>query len=92
METVIANDRVIEHDDVRNMLSLDAETIDYLESRQNNKNRFFYMFWFSPHADCPSPKWQGKSGLGDDFVMQTDTYSQQSTRRCIKSVNMKIRF
>ena len=77
METVIANDRVIEHDDVRNMLPrLTQKTIDYLESRQNNKKPFFlYVPLGSPHTPIvPSPEWQGKSGLGDygDFVMQTD--------------------
>jgi len=77
MEAVIANDRVIEHDDVRNMLPrLTQKTIDYLESRQNNKKPFFlYVPLGSPHTPIvPSPEWQGKSGLGDygDFVMQTD--------------------
>jgi arylsulfatase A len=77
MEAVIENDRVIEHDDVINMLPrLTRKSVDYIESRAGNDQPFFlYLPLGSPHTPIvPSPDWQGKSGLGSygDFVMQTD--------------------
>lgn len=77
MEAVIENDRVIKHDAVINMLPrLTRKSVEYIESRKDNSNPFFlYVPLGSPHTPIvPSPKWQGKSGLGPygDFVMQTD--------------------
>lgn len=77
MEAVIENDRVIAHDDVINMLPrLTRKSVEYLDSRADNKTPFFlYVPLGSPHTPIvPTPAWQGKSGLGDygDFVMQTD--------------------
>jgi arylsulfatase A-like enzyme len=77
MEAVIENDKVIEHDDVINMLPrLTEKSVDYIASRAGNDQPFFlYLPLGSPHTPIvPSPKWQGKSGLGSygDFVMQTD--------------------
>jgi len=77
MEAIIEDDRVIEHDDVINMLPrLTRKAVEYIESRAGKKNPFFlYLPLGSPHTPIvPSPEWQGKSGLGKygDFVMQTD--------------------
>lgn len=77
MEAVIENDRVIEHDDTINMLPrLTRKSVEYIKSRQGKPEPFFlYLPLGSPHTPIvPSPKWKGKSGLGDygDFVMQTD--------------------
>jgi len=77
MEAVIENDRVIQHDEVINMLPrLTRKSVEYLDNRKNNPKPFFlYVPLGSPHTPIvPSPEWQGKSGLGSygDFVMQTD--------------------
>jgi arylsulfatase A-like enzyme len=77
MEAVIENDRVIEHDDVINMLPrLTEKSVEYIVSRAGKDEPFFlYLPLGSPHTPIvPSPDWQGKSGLGSyaDFVMQTD--------------------
>lgn len=77
MEAVIENDRVIEHDDVINMLPrLTRKSVEYIESRAGKAEPFFlYIPLGSPHTPIvPSPAWQGKSGLGSygDFVVQTD--------------------
>ena len=77
MEAVIENDRVIEHDEVINMLPrLTEKSVEYIESRAGKDEPFFlYLPLGSPHTPIvPSPGWQGRSGLGSygDFVMQTD--------------------
>jgi arylsulfatase A len=77
MEAIIETDRVIEHDDVVNMLPrLTRKSVEYIESRAGNDQPFFlYLPLGSPHTPIvPSPEWQGKSRLGSygDFVMQTD--------------------
>ncbi len=77
MEAVIENDRVIEHDDVINMLPrLTRKSVEYIDSRAGETEPFFlYLPLGSPHTPIvPTPEWQGKSGLGKygDFVMQTD--------------------
>jgi hypothetical protein len=82
MEAVIENDRVVEHDDVINMLPrLTKKSVAYIESRAGKDQPFFlYLPLGSPHTPIvPSPEWKGKSGLGSygDFVMQTDWSSSQ---------------
>lgn len=77
MKAVIENDRVIEHDDVINMLPrLTKKSVEYIDSRAGKDQPFFlYLPLGSPHTPIvPTPEWQGKSGLGKygDFVMQTD--------------------
>ena len=77
MEAVIENDRVIEHDDVINMLPrLTRKSVEYIESRAGKDVPFFlYLPLGSPHTPIvPTAEWEGKSGLGKygDFVMQTD--------------------
>lgn len=77
MEAVIENDRVIEHDEVVNMLPrLTEKSVEYIDSRKDEDAPFFlYIPLGSPHTPIvPSEDWKGKSGLGDygDFVMQTD--------------------
>jgi arylsulfatase A-like enzyme len=77
MEAVIKNDRVIEHDEVINMLPrLTKKSVEYIASRAGKDEPFFlYLPLGSPHTPIvPSLEWQGKSGLGSygDFVMQTD--------------------
>jgi arylsulfatase A len=77
MEAVIENDRVIEHDEVVNMLPrLTEKSVEYIDSRAGKDEPFFlYLPLGSPHTPIvPSPGWQGRSGLGSygDFVMQTD--------------------
>ena len=77
MQAVIENDRVIEHDEVINMLPrLTKKSVEYIDSRANSRQPFFlYVPLGSPHTPIvPTPEWQGKSGLGPygDFVMQTE--------------------
>lgn len=77
MEAVIENDRVIEHDEVINMLPrLTQKAVEYIDSRAAEDKPFFlYLPLGSPHTPIvPTPEWEGKSGLGKygDFVMQTD--------------------
>lgn len=77
MEAVIENGKVVEHDDVINMLPrLTKKAVEYVASRAGKAEPFFlYLPLGSPHTPIvPSPEWEGKSGLGKygDFVMQTD--------------------
>ena len=77
MEAVIEDDEVIAHDPPINMLPrLTRESVKYVESRKGKDEPFFlYVPLGSPHTPIlPTPKWQGKSGLGKygDFVMETD--------------------
>jgi arylsulfatase A len=77
MEAVVEDDEVIAHDPPINMLPrLTLESVKYVESRKGKEKPFFlYVPLGSPHTPIlPTPKWQGKSGLGKygDFVMQTD--------------------
>ncbi|MFG0290766.1 MAG: arylsulfatase [Rhodopirellula sp. JB044] len=77
MEAVTENDRVIEHDEVVNMLPrLTRKASEWIDSRAGDGEPFFlYVPLGSPHTPIvPSEQWKGKSGLGDygDFVMQTD--------------------
>ncbi|MBM80746.1 MAG: arylsulfatase [Planctomycetaceae bacterium] len=85
MKAVIENDRVIEHDDVINMLPrLTRKAVEYIESRAGKEEPFFlYVPLGSPHTPIvPTPEWQGKSGLGKygDFVMQTDNVLGEVTK------------
>ena len=77
MKAVIEGDKVIEHDEVINMLPrLARKSVEYINSRKGNDQPFFlYLPLSSPHTPIvPTAEFQGKSGLGDygDFVMQTD--------------------
>ena len=78
MEVIIENDKVIEHDEVINMLPrLTRKAVEYIDSRAADKETPFFLYvpYGSPHTPIvPSVEWQGRSGLGDyaDFVMQTD--------------------
>ena len=77
MDAIIENNRVIEHDDVSNMLPrLTKKSVEYIASREDDDQPFFlYLPLGSPHTPIvPTGRWKGKSGLGDygDFVMQTD--------------------
>ncbi|MDB4409142.1 arylsulfatase [Akkermansiaceae bacterium] len=54
---------------------LTDETTKFIADYDSEKPFFIYMPLPSPHTPIvPTPKWQGKSGLGQygDFVMQTD--------------------
>ena len=77
MEAVIENGKVVEHDEVINMLPrLTKKAVEYVASRAGKAEPFFlYLPLGSPHTPIvPSPEREGKSGLGKygDFVMQTD--------------------
>lgn len=77
METVIENDKVIDHMPTVKMLQfLGDHATSYIAEKANDKEPFFlYLALNSPHSPVvPSEKWQGKSGMGDyaDFVMETD--------------------
>ena len=77
MKAIIENNKVIKHDDVINFLPrCMQQSVRYIESRKGNDRPFFlYVPLGAPHTPIvPTPKWKGKSGLGDygDFVMQTD--------------------
>ncbi|MEO2047763.1 MAG: sulfatase-like hydrolase/transferase [Pirellulales bacterium] len=77
MKAVIENDRVIQHDDVVNMLPrLTKKTVEFIARQAGSKAPFFlYVPLGSPHTPIvPTAEWEGKSGLGQygDFVMQTD--------------------
>jgi arylsulfatase A len=76
MEAVIENDKVIQHDDVVNMLPrLTEKAVEFITRHADKSPFFLYVPLGSPHAPIvPSPEWEGKSGLGKygDFVMQTD--------------------
>ncbi|MDH3718325.1 MAG: sulfatase-like hydrolase/transferase [Planctomycetota bacterium] len=77
MEAVIENDRVIQHDNVDNMLPrLTRKSVEFIARQAGKKAPFFlYVPLGSPHTPIvPTPEWVGQSGLGKygDFVMQTD--------------------
>ncbi|WP_237742359.1 sulfatase family protein [Gayadomonas joobiniege] len=80
MQTLIHNDRVIEHINVVDMLPRTTEyAVDFINKNasnaKNGKPFFLYMAFGSPHTPIvPSKEWIGKSGLGKygDFVMMTD--------------------
>ena len=77
MEAVIEDDEVVAHDPPINMLPrLTRESVKYVDSRKDKEQPFFlYVPLGSPHTPIlPTPKWQGKSGVGKygDFVMETD--------------------
>jgi arylsulfatase A-like enzyme len=77
METVIENDKVIDHMPSIKMLQfLGKHASDYIAEKSKGDEPFFlYLALNSPHSPVvPSEAWQGKSGMGDygDFVMETD--------------------
>ncbi len=77
METVIENNKVIDHmPPIRMLQFLGDHACDYVADHAGDKEPFFlYLALNSPHSPVvPSEKWQGKSGMGDygDFVMETD--------------------
>jgi len=77
METVIENNKVIDHMPTIKMLQfLGDHACDYITEASTKKEPFFlYLALNSPHSPVvPSEKWQGKSGIGiyGDFVMETD--------------------
>ena len=77
METVIKNNKVIDHMPPIKMLQfLGDHATDYIAEEATKKEPFFlYLALNSPHSPVvPSEKWQGKSGMGAyaDFVMETD--------------------
>ena len=77
MKAVIENDRVVEHDNVINMLPrLARESVEFIARQKGKENPFLlYLPLNSPHTPIvPAADWQGKSGFGEyaDFVMQTD--------------------
>lgn len=56
---------------------LAEESVKFIESQSNEKPFFVYIPLPSPHTPIvPTPKWQGKSEVGDygDFMMQTDSF------------------
>ncbi|CAA6677541.1 MULTISPECIES: arylsulfatase [unclassified Lentimonas] len=64
--------------EVMNVLDeLTEKSVEFIQ-RQNSEQPFFaYLSLPSPHTPIvPTPKWQGKSGLGayGDFMMQTDDF------------------
>lgn len=90
METVIENDKVIDHMPTIKMLQLLADNASsYISKRANDEEPFFlYLALNSPHSPVvPSEKWQGKSGIGEygDFVMETDDVVGQVMRAIEKS-------
>ncbi|WP_372775413.1 arylsulfatase [Mangrovibacterium sp.] len=77
METVIKDNRVIDHMPTIKMLGfLGENATQYIADRSREDEPFFlYLALNSPHSPVvPSEQWQGKSGMGDyaDFVMETD--------------------
>lgn len=77
METVIENNKVIDHMPPIKMLQfLKQHACDYIAEKSKEKEPFFlYLALNSPHSPVvPSEAWQGKSGMGDygDYVMETD--------------------
>lgn len=77
METVIENDKVIDHMPTIKMLQFLGDNASaYIAKKSKETAPFFlYLALNSPHSPVvPSENWQGKSGLGDygDFVMETD--------------------
>lgn len=77
MEAVIDGNKVVQHDDVENMLPrLIDRSVKFIKSREDSEQPFFlYVPFGSPHTPIvPTDEWKGRSGLGDyaDFVMQTD--------------------
>ncbi|MGE9270642.1 MAG: sulfatase family protein, partial [Verrucomicrobiales bacterium] len=56
---------------------LAEKSVDFIQRQSKDKPFFAYLSLPSPHTPIvPTPKWQGKSGLGDygDFMMQTDDF------------------
>ena len=79
MAAIIENNKVVEYDDVVNMLPrIKNKSVEYINDRASNKSGqpfFMYIALNSPHTPhVPAPEWQGKSGISTyaDFVMQTD--------------------
>ncbi|MDV7139178.1 arylsulfatase [Maribacter sp. TH_r10] len=77
MNTVIKDDKVIDHMAPIKMLQfLGEHAKDYIKESTKKKEPFFlYLALNSPHSPVvPSEEWQGKSGMGSyaDFVMETD--------------------
>lgn len=77
METVIQDDKVIDHMPTIKMLQFLGENASkyIIEKSKENKPFFLYLALNSPHSPVvPSKAWQGKSGMGEygDFVMETD--------------------
>jgi arylsulfatase A-like enzyme len=77
METVIEDDKVIDHMPPIKMLQfLGDNACNYIAEKAVDKEPFFlYLALNSPHSPVvPSEQWQGKSGMGQyaDFVMETD--------------------
>jgi len=59
---------------------LAQKSVAFIQSQKKEKPFFAYLSLPSPHTPIvPTPKWQGKSGLGDygDFMMQTDDFVGQ---------------
>lgn len=68
--------------------ALTQETVQFINEYQGDRPFFLYMPLPSPHTPIvPTPKWQGKSGMGRyaDFVMQTDDVLGQ----VLKALNEK---
>ncbi|MCK0146201.1 arylsulfatase [Arenibacter sp. F26102] len=77
METVIKDDKVIDHmPPIRMLQFLGDHATRYIAEEATEKEPFFlYLALNSPHSPVvPSEEWQGKSGMGAyaDFVMETD--------------------
>ncbi|MDO6603843.1 sulfatase family protein [Arenibacter palladensis] len=77
METVIKNNKVIDHmPPIRMLQFLGDHATHYIAEEATKKEPFFlYLALNSPHSPVvPSEEWQGKSGMGAyaDFVMETD--------------------
>ena len=59
---------------------LAEKSIEFIQGQSKDTPFFAYLSLPSPHTPIvPTPKWQGKSGLGDygDFMMQTDDFVGQ---------------
>ena len=59
---------------------LAEKSVAFISKQSKEKPFFAYLSLPSPHTPIvPTPKWQGKSGLGDygDFMMQTDDFVGQ---------------
>ncbi|MEL7267330.1 MAG: arylsulfatase, partial [Planctomycetota bacterium] len=77
MRAIIDQDRVVEHDDVENMLPRLTRAAESFIRQQKDADKpfFLYLPLGSPHTPIvPTGPWKGRSGMGDygDFVMQTD--------------------
>ncbi|MEI6891165.1 MAG: arylsulfatase [Pontiella sp.] len=59
---------------------LAEKSVEFIQRQSNEQPFFAYLALPSPHSPVvPTPKWQGKSGLGKygDFMMQTDDFVGQ---------------